>query len=343
MSGILIQNPNSENVAPKNVGRIIVTHLTRRANQVNGRIKIYNGLRDLYKLKDSSVVHITTSPKIFPNSKFLLHFLSIITKKKLIFNLHGDTLTEAGYRFRTSNLLDYKYQTKILSSADRIIVNSYKMSDLLRSKYNLENDVVIPNGIEDWWFNKSDLENKLTGDPAIFYHGRLWSEKGIYELIKGFSKGIKDHSTAKLYIAGNGPQDNYLKKLCVKLKMEDSIIFLGLQKKEDLKNFLINCDAAIYPSLYEPFSLSILEAFAACNGPVFYSKSAGIDDFVVKDGYKFHTFFPSVEEISQKINCIIEGNYTKSIQKSQKEFAKKYLWSNVTDNYIELYNNLLEN
>ena len=104
--------------------------------------------------------------------------------------------------------------------------------------------------------------------------------------------------------------------------------------------YLSNVDAAIHPSRYDSFSLGILEALSAANCPVYFSKQAGIYDFVVRDGYGLNAFKPTVGNISKIIRDVIDENYDIQVVKQQKEFAKQYTWNKVSDQYIELYNRI---
>ena len=302
--------------------------------------------RNLNSASKNSVIHIHVSPLIFPNSKFLLHLFGILKRKKLILRLAGDIRTEMQIRFKyehslnISNIPTYIAMPYLLNSADKLIVHSYVMSNLVKCKYGVNNIVVIPNGIEDSWFDKSDVTNiELDGDPNLFYHGRLSPVKGVDLLIKGFAKATGNHSKARLYIAAGGPQRGY-KDLCMKLGIEKNVVFLGRIGRKDVKSYLSNAEAAIYPSTYEPFSLAILEAFSSINGPVYYSSFAGINDFAIRDGYSLNAFEPTVENISEIIKDIIEGNYDIQVVRQQKEFARRYTWDKVINDYIKLYNSI---
>lgn len=292
--------------------------------------------RTIYKSMKDSIIHISVPPMLFPNPKFLLHILGKITGKKILINEQGDARVERKCRFNFWYIPHYILYPYILKSATQLIVNSFKMSDLFRKKYSLNNDVVIPNGIENWWLKNSNSDISMEGDPSIFYHGRLSPEKGIFELLQGFAKNCTPQTI--LYIAGSGPQETYLKKFCIKLGIEKNVKFLGMLKKKAIKSYLENVDAAIYPSLYEPFSLAILEAFSSVNGPVYYSNLAGIDDFVLRDGYHFNSFNPTVDNIANISETIIEKNYDEKVVPPQKKFAASYTMDKVADQYIELYN-----
>jgi len=299
--------------------------------------------------KSNLVIHIPMIPGIYPNSKFLLYLYALIKRRKLILNFHGDFRMEMRFKFKYEHHLDilnipsYIAWPYLLKSADKLILNSYMVSHLVQPIYRLKNEVIIPNAIDDFWFNRGNISNiELDGDPNLFYHGRLSSEKGIDLLINGFSKAVSNSPKVKLYIAGSGSQQKYLETLCRKLGIEKKVVFLGYVRHEEVKSYLNNASAAIYPSIFDTFSLAILEAFSSVNGPVYYSSFAGINDFVVRNGYNLNAFEPTVENISKIIKNVIDGNYDEQIVKQQKEFARQYTWEKVITQYIGLYREVVQ-
>lgn len=302
--------------------------------------------KQLSSINKDDIVHIPVSPYVLPNTRFLLNLYSLINKNKLILQYHGDIRTEFINQLKSNNtnlfnIPSYIGIPYILRNTDRLVVNSYVMSNLVKNKYNVKNCTVIPNGIDDSWFNeKSDRDVELEGDPLIVYHGRLSEEKGVNLLIEGFAKTKEISSKAKLYILGDGPQRGYLRNLCIKHKVEKDVTFLG--HIENVHDYLISADAAIYPSTFEAFSVAILEAFASVNGPVFYSRKAGIADFVKDTNYDLNSFDPTIATIMEAVNNVISKNYNQDIVTKQKEFAKQYTWEKITSNYIKLYSDLID-
>lgn len=302
--------------------------------------------RNLNNASKDCMIHIHHSPLIFPNAKFLLYLFAILKRKRLILRVPGEIRTEMPLKFKYGHSLNiFQIPTYIaipylLKSADKVITHSYLLSNLLKSKYDVENVVVIPNGVDDFWFEESNKTNiELDGDPNLFYHGRLSPEKGVDLLIKGFSKAIGNNSKAKLYIAADGPQRKYLEKLCRKLEIEKNVKFLGNIEKKDIKAYLSNVEAAIYPSIWDNFPSAFMEAFSSANCPVYFSKQAGIHDFVMRNGYNLNAFEPIVGNISKIIKNVIDENHDGEVIKQQKEFAKQYTWDKVIDKYIKFYNN----
>lgn len=312
-------------------------------------IKIIS-LKELLYNKTNLIIHFPVSPVFFPNKKFLVFLLSIFKRNKLIINYHGEPRGE--YRIRLKN---YDFKEAVLSlptyllmqyfirSADIIVLNSYFMKKIFESSYNTTQIAVIPNALPSTWFDIDNLKKIVHGDDEIslFYHGRLSPEKGVDILLKGFHNFLKQHSsldpTLKLYIAGDGEQRKNLENLAKDLNISSHVVFLGKIPLIELKSYLISVNAAIYPSVYEPFSLAVLESFALLNGPVLYSKIIGINNFVQEMDFNFYTFEPTIDGITGAINILYEKRYDDNIHSYQKAFSHELTWQKVVMHYIELY------
>jgi len=303
--------------------------------------------KNISEISRESVIHIPISPLIYPNGKFLLHLFAILKKMKLILHYHGDMRKEMYLQLKYEHSLNVSYIPTyialpvLLRSANKLIVNSYLMSNLVQREYGAKDVVVIPNGIDDFWFEDNKERKELEGEPAFFYHGRLSPEKGVDLLIMGFSKVVRNSSKVKLYIAGDGPKQKHLRNLCNKLGIKKNVDFLGFIDKKEIQSYLKNVDAAIYPSRWDNFSLSILEALSSAECPIYLSKQAGIYDFVVRNGYKLNAFEPTVENITRIVENVIDENYDRQIIQQQREFARQYTWDKVIGQYIELYDQVI--
>jgi len=357
--------PVYDGQAPSKVSKILLEYLIKNREKIPFTLKVLaptTEINNLHKFVDGTsiltskdlkslsprenVIHIPKSPWIAFNNRFRVFLWALHKNIPIISNYHGDFRVETKIPLKNDNPLKFFSYTPsyilapyLLRSSDWLIVNSFWMSKLLREDYSLENNIrVIPNGIEDWWFQKGD-EITLEGDPTFFYHGRLSYEKGVHLLIEAFSS-IKTSSknNAKLYIAGKGPLDNKLKSKSIKLGMKKEIIFLGHVPLSELKRHLQNSDAIIYPSLYEPFSIAVLEALSTARAPVFISNRVGLLSFMDQNSKKHsQTFNPNIIELTNIINNVIHGKYDKKVHNIQSNFAKKFLWKNIIPEYLEFY------
>lgn len=118
--------------------------------------------------------------------------------------------------------------------------------------------------IDDTFYKKQTILNKK-GDNYYFYYGRLSRDKGIETLIKGFAE-IYGKTDNYLYLAGEFEKLKYksdIEKQIQKYNIKDKIKFLGfIKNKNRLIELIDNCIAVIYPSYYDAFPLTVIEAMS---------------------------------------------------------------------------------
>jgi glycosyltransferase involved in cell wall biosynthesis len=119
-------------------------------------------------------------------------------------------------------------------------------------------------------------EHKVNEDEFIFlYVGRLKKEKGIPELINGFT-AIKTEKCIKLFIIGSDEEN-----LAHLFENHSNIEYIGF--KTNISEYYSFADTLCLPSHREGFGNVIIEA-AACNLPAIASNIYGLCD-AVEDGY----------------------------------------------------------
>lgn len=303
-------------------------------------------IKEIFKINKEDIVHIPMSPLVFPNTKFLLHLFAKLNNNKIILNYHGDLRTEIRLKYKFEkkvefmNLPTYLLIPSLLACNNKVIVNSYLLENLIVKNYGVKSVEVIPNGIESYWFSE-DQEKAVKSENIcnVFYHGRLSPEKGVNILIEGFHEFLSEKNypnNIKLYIAGEGSQREYLQSITQRLNIAENIIFLGNVDKNLIKAYLKGMNGAIYPSIWDNFPLSIMEALASANCPVFFSKKTGIYDFLTKEDV-LNVFNPDVKIVTEIFHYIFENRINEKTVESQKRFAEKYTWDKIIDYYIKLY------
>lgn len=110
--------------------------------------------------------------------------------------------------------------------------------------------------------------------------GRLNKEKGHEVLLLCMKTLLQKYPDIHLYIAGEGPLLNKLKKATQKLGIADHVTFSGYQS--NMAYFLSKIDIFVLSSFYEGFGLVLVEAMAA-GLPVVATDVGGVRE-VVEDG-----------------------------------------------------------
>ena len=108
----------------------------------------------------------------------------------------------------------------------------------------------------------------------------MQEHKGVLYLVQSASSLLRSRKDLVFLLVGNGKQEGELKKLCINLKVEKSVVFTG--ERSDIPEILSIIDVFVLPSIREGLGLSILEAMA-CGKPVIATDVGGIPE-VVKDG-----------------------------------------------------------
>jgi glycosyltransferase involved in cell wall biosynthesis len=98
-------------------------------------------------------------------------------------------------------------------------------------------------------------------DVAIAWIGRLHRQKGLVHLLGAFHTLLQTHPTARLLLAGDGPDRPALEAAVEALRLAPFVRFLGPQAGPWA--LLAGADIFVLPSLWEGMPNALLEAMAA--------------------------------------------------------------------------------
>lgn len=144
---------------------------------------------------------------------------------------------------------------------------------------------VVANGIDvaAWRVpsrQSSARRRQLAGPgPLLVYAGRLEYEKGVQTLLAALPRLRRRHPGLRLAVAGDGTYAGALRESARRRRLGRSVRFLGRLASEELATLLAAADAAVVPSLYEPFGLVALEA-AAVGTPLVVADTGGLRELV---------------------------------------------------------------
>lgn len=219
----------------------------------------------------------------------------------------------------------------------------HQVSDLFAVPW--EKIWVIPNGVEPEKFNFDfdwlNFRRNYARDEEkiVFYIGRHVFEKGIHLLIEAAPLIINRYNNTKIVIAGMGPMTEELKSRVGQMGIEDKVLFTGYMSDEDRDKLYRVANAAVFPSLYEPFGIVALEAMAA-GCPVVVSDTGGLGEIVQHRINGLKTINGSSESIADNITTLL---YDEEISKDLRENALKtvyenYTWNKVAETTAAMYN-----
>jgi glycosyltransferase involved in cell wall biosynthesis len=174
--------------------------------------------------------------------------------------------------------LSYKVRIKVFDALTSRIVtvsetNRYDQIHML--KRNPRKLYRSYNGIDLRHFkptqNTTEAKRQLGLDPSrtlVGNVGRLSEQKGQKYLIEAAAHVIQKHPNVDFVIVGSGPEEQNFREQIARLTLESRVNLVGYQP--DPRTYIEAMDIATMPSLYEGFSISVLE-FMAMGKPLIVS------------------------------------------------------------------------
>jgi glycosyltransferase involved in cell wall biosynthesis len=169
----------------------------------------------------------------------------------------------------------------------RVIVCSQFMAGQVGDYFQTPADKVdvVPNGMGVSPKLFADPEERLAfrrrfvadDERLAFYVGRVVYEKGLQILIDAWPQLVR--ANARLVIAGTGGYLDALQSQAEAAGLNGHVRFTGFLSDEDRDKIYQAADVAVFPSLYEPFGMVALEAFAA-GCPLVVSDAGGLAEVV---------------------------------------------------------------
>jgi 1,2-diacylglycerol 3-alpha-glucosyltransferase len=244
-----------------------------------------------------------------------------------------------------------KQLTKFYSNRSTELIVPTNKTKILLEKYGVKKRIhVIPTGIDVERFNRKNFTqeevNKLKkefglslDDFIVLFVGRLGKEKNIEFVIETMKTIVKENSKIKLVITGKGPDEEKLKNLVKKLKLENNIIFTGPRK--DIHYVYQITDVFVTASKTETQGLTVIEAMAARVPVLCYED----DSFKIvlrhgKNGY----FFTDKKTLAKQIIELSENTEKlEKMAKTAEEDAKEFSAENFARKVVKVYELAISN
>ena len=181
---------------------------------------------------------------------------------------------------------------------------------------------VIYNGIGEEYLK---LRNPKKIPLQFCSIGRLTYAKRVDLSLDVFQRVLQKNPEAIFFIAGKGNDEERLKTHVQKLKIENSVKFLGFISEKEKINLLENSQALLFTSEKEGWGITAIEA-SACQTPVFGFDVAGIRDAVQQNVNGYLAPFGDVESLASEIIRNLESNNIEKLQGKAYCYAKKFSW-----------------
>lgn len=246
-----------------------------------------------------------------------------------------------------------KNSVRYANHADKIIIPTKSVKKTIE-KWGVvnKNITIIPTGVDEKMFinyksekvaNKIKSELRIDKNKKIILSiSRLTEEKNVIFLMKEIAKVLKNNLDTVFVLGGEGYLKDELVKIANEAKVSSRVFFVGLIRKEEIKNYMNLADIFVYASKSETQGTIITEAMYAGLSIVAVN-ALGVGD-LIEDGkigllstVRGNDFSRRVEEL------IINEKLMKSLGENAKKEAKdKYTSKVCASKMLEVYEELID-
>jgi glycosyltransferase involved in cell wall biosynthesis len=310
-------------------------------------------LKTIFKIikagKDSDV--------ILANGLYLEAVLAnIFLRKPIVHKFVGDYAWEKAYirkwtkqDFETfQNSTEHSFKVIILKNirnyfskkATHIIVPSFYLKKIVKNWGIDEKKIsVVYNAIPDIELKENNIQLKTNTKYNLLYVGRLAAWKNVDSLIKL----IYEIPETSLIIVGEGEEENNLKNLTNKLKVENKVYFLGNKEKNYVHSLMKQSSIFILFSSYEGFPHIIIEAMK-CGIPIITTNAGGTPEIAKHKVNCLMVEKNNYNQLKQAVNELLSNpELVKILTLNAKETTKEYTIEKMVSYTEEILLKAIEN
>jgi len=225
--------------------------------------------------------------------------------------------------------------------ADRVIVISKTVKEILEKKYPHRDFVWITNGVNlPMIVPPGETLKKYNLSPGkyVFTVSRFEPEKGLLDLVEAYSR--LHHPDFKLVIAGDADRETLYSRRIKKIAgKKQGIILTGFISDKPLAELYSCAGLIVLPSYYEGLSIALLEAISY-GIPVLASDIPQNRDIGLKD----FRYYPlgNLDLLSKKMQELLEKGISPEEKSEQVNLLRKnYNWDKIALETFELYKGIL--
>lgn len=178
------------------------------------------------------------------------------------------------------------------------------------------------------------------GAPLALYAGRLHAAKGLEDLLTAWLKVLVSWPQARLWLAGDGPQQAALARQINRLGLSGRVVLAGVFEQPD--ELLAAADLFVLPSYQEGMSLALLEAMAA-GLPIVASSIPGNKELVEHERQALLVPPGRPEPLAEAICRVLDGPAEAESMgaAARQRAAARFSLDQTLDRHVELFCELL--
>lgn len=252
------------------------------------------------------------------------------------------------------NWIDNDLTATLYGRADRLVLRNFAAiaavsaavkQRLLKAGVREDKIHLVRNGIDLRPFdNATHSRSRAPAEhlPTVGLVGRLGHEKGVDIFLRAAALVLKDYSSTKFAVAGDGPDIEKLQLLIEELKIRDSVSMLG--RRDDMPSVYASLDILVSSSRLEGLPMTILEGMAS--GLPLVATPVGDVPTVVLDGHTGILVPP--EDIESLASAIVKLLRDTALRErlgtaARKLIEDKFSAARMAADYLGVYQSAMKN
>ncbi|AMC01526.1 D-inositol-3-phosphate glycosyltransferase [Aerococcus viridans] len=317
-------------------------------------VRVFNQIERFFYFYKQNKIYQDLKSRYKTGEYDLIHAHSLFTNGYMAYQIHKEYGTPYVVAVRSNEVADFFRKAiwlrpiglNILKHASQIVFISQNNFENTFEKYIpkklkkelLAKTLVLPNGIDQFWHEHA-FENRqgtLNEPLKIVATAKVQKAKNLLTLADYVATYNQDVAPAELHIIG----PNWDQGIFDELIEKPYVNYHGPMDKNQLIAFYRTADIFALLSSPETFGLVYVEAMSQAL-PVIYTKGEGFDGFfpnkrvgVSVDRFDIAAFKDAVDYIKK---------YYPEISKNALKESKKFQWDDIHQDYIDIYNRILQN
>ncbi|TYB33248.1 MAG: glycosyltransferase family 4 protein [Flexistipes sinusarabici] len=273
---------------------------------LNGHLWEQIDLRRYKSDNKSILISLTASGPIYSTDLVVIHDVVSPSRPRLEF----DIIYKMWFKFKEKKLID--------NAKTIITISNFSKKEILNNFSPKKSIQVIYEGYEHIDRIKEDnsiLSRLNLQDKKFFFSlGTIKANKNIGLILKAANK-LKNY----IFVITGGFNKKIFKSSNLNFDQLDNVIYTGYLKDEEIKTLYSNCEAFIFPSLYEGFGLPPLEA-RVCGANLILS-----DIEPLREVYGNQAVYIDPYDENSLIETIMKRRY-KEVNNNISDLKNKYSW-----------------
>ncbi len=177
--------------------------------------------------------------------------------------------------------------------------------------------------------------------PYVYYVGGFDARKNVEMVVRAFAKATQEWDVRpQLVIAGRQPVGDDelfpdINRTILETGVAADVALIGPVTAEDSAALMAGCSAFVFPSRYEGFGLSPLEAMQ-CGAPVLASSTSSVGEVVAEGGLLIHP--DDLHGWADALRLVLtDESFARDLRRRGRERATRFSWARTAAQTLAVY------